>query len=279
VILGYVFTVLATLASGSGSVLESLGVQRAGAYGGTALDLVALRRQYVYFLGIAVDLAGFVCAAAALHRLPLFLVQSALAFSVGVTATISAFMGTRLAGAGWAWLGTGAVGLVMLGVSAEPSPAQPLPPAWRWLLLVMAVPVAVIAWQVRRRDRSWTPPALAFCAGLGFCVIGVSARTLSIPDSTWLLVLEPSSWAILLNGLTAAVVFAMALQRGGATAVAAIMFTTNTVVSSAVGLVYLDDHVRTGFAAVAATGFVLAITGAIRTAHHATAVHPEPSLR
>lgn len=273
-ILGYVFTVMATLASGSGSVLESLGVRRAGAYGGSVMDLAALRRQHVYFLGIAVDLAGFLCAAAALHRLPLFLVQSALAFSVGVTATISAFMGARLPGAGWAWLGIGATGLIMLGVSAKPSPAQPLPPGQGWLLLGVAVLVAAIAWQARRLDRSWAAPVLAFCAGLGFCGVGVSARTLTIPDPMWQLVLEPSPWAMVLNGLAAAVVFAMALQKTGATAVTAIMFTTNTALSSAVGLFYLDDRVRTGFTAVAAIGFVLAITGAIRTAHHASATHP-----
>jgi uncharacterized membrane protein len=85
--------------------------------------------------------------------------------------------------------------------------------------------------------------------------VGVSARTLSVPDSAWRLVLELSLWAIVLNGLAAAVAFAMALQTGGATAVTAIMFTTNTVLSSAIG-------------------FVLAITGAIRTAHHASLAHP-----
>jgi hypothetical protein len=274
VILGYVFTVLATLASGSGSVLESLGIRRAGAYGGSALDLVALRRQYVYFLGIAVDMIGFVCLAAALHRLPLFLVQSALALSVGVTATISAFMGTHLARAGWVWLGIGATGLIMLGVSAQPSPAVPLPPGWRWVLLGMAVPVLAAALYIKRRNPSWAAQALAFCAGLGFCVVGVSARTLSIPDPAWRLVLEPSLWTMVLNGLVAAVAFAMALQKGGATAVTAIMFTTNTTLSSAIGLAYLDDRVRAGFVAVAAIGFVLAITGAIRTAHHASVAHP-----
>jgi uncharacterized membrane protein YedE/YeeE len=61
------------------------------------MDLVNLRRQPVYFLGIAVDMLGFLLAAAALRQLPLFLVQSLLAFSVGVTATISVFVGTRLA--------------------------------------------------------------------------------------------------------------------------------------------------------------------------------------
>src|ERR1041384_7719631 len=96
-VLGYGFAVLAALASGSGSILESVGVRRARAYGGTSQDLVNLRRQPIYFLGVVVDILGFLCAAVALRELPLFLVQSLLAFSVGVTAAISAFMGTRLA--------------------------------------------------------------------------------------------------------------------------------------------------------------------------------------
>ena len=55
-ILGYVFAALAALASGSGSILESLGVRRAGAYGGSATDLIRLRRQGSYFLGLGVEL-------------------------------------------------------------------------------------------------------------------------------------------------------------------------------------------------------------------------------
>jgi hypothetical membrane protein len=180
-----VFAVLATVASGTGSILESLGVRRAGAFGGRTLDLVTLRRQYIYFLGVGVDLVGFVFAAAALHRLPLFLVQSALAFSVGVTATISFFMGTRLADAGWVWLGIGAAGLILLGVSAEPSPARALQSGWRWILLGMAATVAAIALPAPRRNRSWAAPVLAFGAGLGFCVVGISARTLNVPDPVW----------------------------------------------------------------------------------------------
>jgi drug/metabolite transporter (DMT)-like permease len=267
--LGYVFAVLAALASGSGSSLQSMGIRRAGVYGGTSFDLVALRRQWVYLLGLGVDLLGFVFAAAALHRLPLFLVQSLLAFSVGVTATIAAFMGTRLAAAGWVALGIGAAGLILLGVSADPSPARALPPGWHWILLGMAVPVAVIAFYAKRCGRVWATPVLAFSAGLGFSVVGVSARTLNPPDAAWRVILEPSVWAIVLNGLAAAVVFAMALQKGGPTAVTAIMFTTNTALSSLIGLAYLDDRVRAGFATPAVTGFVLAVGGAVGVAHYA----------
>lgn len=269
-IIGYLFAILAALASGSGSILESIGVRRARAYGGTSLDLVNLRRQPVYFLGIAVDLLGFVFAATALRELPLFLVQSLLAFSVGITATISAFLGTRLAPAGWAALGVGALGLVLLGASADPGPAHALPPEWRVFLLAMAIPIAVAGFFVQRRHGFWTAPALAFGAGLGFSAVGVSARTLELPDSPWRLVLEPLAWAILLNALAAALVFAMALQKSGATANTAILFTTNTVLSSLIGLVYLDDRVRPGHSAAAIVGFICAIAGAIITAHYAT---------
>ncbi|SDW28021.1 hypothetical protein SAMN05421504_101144 [Amycolatopsis xylanica] len=269
-ILGYVLALLAALASGSGSVLESIGVRRAGAYGGRALDLVNLRNQSIYFLGIGVDLVGFACAAAALHRLPLFLVQSVLAFSVGVTAVISAFLGARLAPQGWMALGVGAVGLVLLGLSAQPGPARVLPTQWRWALPAMAIVVFAIAYYVRRHDRPWAAQVLAFATGLGFSVVGVSARTLHVPDAKWLLLVEPSVWAMILNGLGAAVAFAMALQKGGATAANAIMFTTNTALSSLIGLVFLDDRVRDGFASFTVAGLVLAMSGAIATAHYAT---------
>jgi len=270
VILGYVFAVLAALASGSGSILESLGVRRASAYGGSSMDLVNLRRQPIYFLGIAVDILGFLLAAAALRQLPLFLVQSLLAFSVGVTATISAIMGTRLAAAGWVTLGVGATGLVLLAVSADPGPARTLPAEWRWFLLAMAVPIGALGFHAQRRNGRWAAQLLALGAGLGFCLVGVSARTLVPPTAVWRLVLEPSVWAVLVNGLTAAVLFAMALQKSGATANTAIMFTTNTALSSLIGVVYLDDRVRDGFTAVAIVGFACAVAGAIATAHYAS---------
>ena len=270
-ILGYLCAALAALASGGGSILESHAVRRAGAFGGTTLDLVRLRGQRSYFLGLGVDVIGFACAAAALQRLPLFLVQSVLAFSVGVTATIAAFLGTRLAPPGWVALAVGAVGLVMLGLSAEPGPARALPSGWRWVLPAMVLPVLAIAWYARRRDGRLAAPLLAFAAGVGFSAVGVSARTLESAGSVWQFLAQPSLWSMALNGLAAAVVFASALQKGGATAVNAVMFTTNTALSSLIGLAYLDDRVRDGFTPVAAVGVVLALGGAIVTAHYATA--------
>ena len=139
-IVGYLLAACAALASGTGSVLESTGIRRAGIFGGTSFDLVTLRKQYVYFLGLCADLTGFVLAAAALRLLPLFRVQSVIAFSVGVTAVISALLGIRLAALGWIALAVGAGGLVLLWLSAEPTPAHTLPAGWGWMLPAAAVP-------------------------------------------------------------------------------------------------------------------------------------------
>lgn len=272
-ILGLLLAVVATVCSGSGSVLESLGVRRAGAYGGRSTDLTRVLRQPMYFLGLGIDLVGFGLAAVALQRLPLFLVQALLAFSVGITAILSAFLGARLAGMGWSALLLGAVGLAMLGVSADLGPGKALPLGWRFVLLFMPIPIAGVAYLARRKGGRWSAQLLAFGAGLGFCVVGVAARTLVIPDPFWRVVFDPSVWALATNGCAAAILFAMSLQRSGATAVTAIMFTTSTALSSLIGVAYLDDHVRPGFAAVAVVGFCCAVIGSIGASHYASLQH------
>ena len=272
-IIGYLLAVLAAFGSGTGSVLESIGIRRAGAFGGDSDDLGRIGRQPLYALGVAIDIGGFVAGAAALHRLPLFLVQSVLAFSVGVTATISVLLGTRLGRMGWTSLGVAAVGLVTLGVSAEPGPARGLPHGWRWIILAIVVPVVLIGFYGSRSESRWAAFLLAFGAGLGFTAVAISARTLHLPKDFLHWLSEPSVWAIVLNGVAATVVFALALQKGTATTVSAVMFTTNTVLPSVIGLTLLGDSIRDGWAVPAGIGFVLAVAGAVSLAH-VTSIHP-----
>lgn len=281
-LIGYFLAALGAIGSGAGSVLESMGVRRAGAYGGNRADLGKVARQPIYWTGILIDIAGFFSAAVALHRLPLFLVQSVLAFSVGITALISRAMGVRMPRPGWWALGVSAIGLVLLGISAEPGRAETLPAVWRVGLLFVALVVGVIVlFAPRIRTAAVRTVATAFGAGLGFAAVAISARTLppvhGLPD----LLGEPAAWAIVINGFAAMVAFARALQLGSATAVSAVLFTTNTVVPATVGFLVLDDRIREGFVAAAAIGFVLAVGGAVLVAHfsqHADAPTPDPEF-
>lgn len=274
-IVGYVLALVAALGSGTGSVMESVGIRRAGAFGGDSDDFGRIGRQPLYFTGVAIDILSFVAGAAALHRLPLFLVQSVLAFSVGVTATISAIMGTRLGRMGWISLGVAATGLVTLGLSAEPGAAHALPPGWRWIILGMVVPVCLIGFYGSRSGSRWGAAALAFGAGLGFTAVAVSARTLHLPHEFLHWFGDPSVWAIILNGVAATAVFALALQKGTATTMSAVMFSTNTVLPSVIGLTLLGDSIRDGWAVPAGFGFVLAISGAVALAHFSAVPRPQ----
>ncbi len=265
---GYLLAALGAIGSGTGSVLESVGVRRAGAFGGESDALRRVARQPVYWTGVGVDIVAFLCSAVALHHLPLFLVQSVMACSIAVTALISAALGAPLTRRGWLALAGAALGLVLVALSARPGDAHPLPTVWSWLLLGVCPVVVVIGWYGDELAHRWAAPLLAFGAGLGFTAVAVSARSLPAIHSVGGLLREPAAWSIAANGLAASVVFAHALQKGGATTVAAVMFTTNTVVPSAIGLAVLGDSIRSGFLGAGIAGFLLSVGGAVALAHY-----------
>ncbi len=275
---GLTFAVLAAVFSGTGSILQSLGVKRAGTADGAAEGVADLRKQPLYFAGLACDILGFVCSATALSRLPLFFVQSVVAASVGVTALISVLMGKRLGRAAWFALGTAGAGLVMLAVSAAPGPSTPLPAIWHWPMLLAVIPVSGVAFAGYQVERRWSAPILALAAGLCFAAVAVSARTLHLPDPVWRIILEPAAWAIAVNGGAAAVLFVLALQRGTVTTVTGVVFTTQTVVPSTIGFLVLGDQVRPGLALLALIGFLLAVGGAVALARFSAEHWSRPDL-
>ena len=108
-IIGLVAALAAAVAFGVASVLQAVGARRQeGAVG--AGFLLRLVRSLPFVAGLALDGVGFVATVVALRVLPLFVVESAVASSVGVTALVAArFLGARL-------LRPERVALVVLGV-------------------------------------------------------------------------------------------------------------------------------------------------------------------
>lgn len=273
-ILGFLCVVLAAVLSGAGSVLESVGTRKAavaagdGAAGDRPPATREVARQPLYWIGIVIDLSGFVAAAAAMQYLPLFLVQACVASSVGVTALLSRFwLGTRMT----TWSRSSLVimvgGLIALAVSAQPGQVPPLPWVWTWIPLFWALPtgaLAVVAY--RARTPKMTSALLALAAGSGYSAVAVAARSLDIPREGWSALADPNLFAVVVNGLLATVLFAGALQRGNVTTVSAINYVTETVLPSVVGLTFFHESVRSGLAGVAIAGFVMAVGGAVAVA-------------
>mgnify|MGYP000944861600 CR=1 FL=1 len=265
-LVGLTLAVLASLGSGAGSAVEAIGVRRARQRATGQAEVGALLREPVYFVGLTVDLLGFAFTVLALQVLPLYLVQAIVASSVAVTAVILAAMGRPLDRVGWIALGGSLCGLVLLGLSSQPHEVPPLAPGWYWLLLGLALPIAGLAAVATRLKGIVSVVLLAFGAGLCFSLVAVAARSLDVPEPLWRAVIDPALWTIVVNGVLGTALFAMALQRGRVTVVAAVSYTTSTVVPSVIGLVFLGDQVRSGFALVATAGFLVAVSGAVALA-------------
>jgi drug/metabolite transporter (DMT)-like permease len=248
-------------------VLQSVAARKEES--GNGLDprlLVRLSRSVPYVSGLGLDLAAFLASLVALRTLPLFLVQSAVAASVGVTAVIAAAIGVRLQGREIASLVILGAGLLLLASSALPEQGRPLPLGVRWGLLACAVVLGAAGALAGRYSGPSSAHALAVLAGLAFTVVAVTARSLTVPSTQWHVLADPGLWAILALGGLGMLLFTTALQRGSVTSATALTFAVETIVPAGVGLAFLGDSTRPGFAPVAAVGFVLTIAGSLALA-------------
>jgi drug/metabolite transporter (DMT)-like permease len=271
--LGLLGAFVAAVAYGSATILQAIGVRRLAALPPRTPLLQRVRAVWPYAAGLALDAAGFLASIVALRTLPLFLVESAVASSVAVTAVLSVLvLHVALQAREVVALGAVALGLVALAAAAEEGPARSPGTATGWWLLGWAVVVGLmLALGVTDRHRGRAVVVLSLGAGLGFGGVGVAARVIEVPEPWWHLAGDPTLWALLAHAALATVCYAVALARGRVTTVAALTFAAETTVPAAIGLVWLGDGVRPGWGPVALTGFAVTLAGCITLAGRAEA--------
>jgi drug/metabolite transporter (DMT)-like permease len=269
VILALVGAFGAAILYGVGTVLQAEGLRRSARSTATTL-WGRIEAGWLYAVGLALDGAGFLASVAALRSLPLFIVESAVASSVAVTAILAGiFLGGRLDRPTVLALVVVGIGLIGLAAGAVEGPAKTLGGSAATLLLVLTVPTAVLGLIGYRMSAARGVALLAVVAGLGFGGAGVAARTLNL--NGWKVLTDPVAWALVVYGVLALAAFGLALQRGSVTVVAAVTFSIETVVPAAVGLIWLGDQVRDGFVWLTVLGFVCTLGGSVRLARFAAA--------
>lgn len=263
-VVSWVAAFVACLSYGVATVLQSVGARRAAATGTAGVSgVLGIFTQLPYLAGLVLDTVGFVGSVVALRQLPLFLVEAVIAASVGVTAVGAALRGEKLAGRDWGALGVLITGLLLLSLSASPAAARATPRAQDWLILGLAlVPLAVGLLGYKLAGRV-SVALLSVAAGLSFGGVATAARAMSSDPISIGLLANPLLWAILAYGPLGITLFAVALQRGKATVVAATTFVIQVVVPSTIGLLVFGDGVAPGRTLFAVAGFACAIGGTI----------------
>ncbi len=273
--LGLISAIAAAVLYGVGSILEAVAASRVP----TAENLdprfmIRMIKQVPYLAGLACDGVAFLIALVAMHYLPLFFVEAVIAGSVGVTAILAVlFLHARLSPLEIGGLVGLMVGLVLLAISAQDSPARPLPHLGQWALLAATILIPIITVLCMKFAGNRTGVALAILSGVSFSGLGVAGRTLEFPASLAAAIQDPALWSVIIYGALGLFLFAAALQRAPVTAVTALVFGIETTLPALLGIMLLGDRARHGFDLVAVGGFVLAVTGALLLARQA-----EPSI-
>lgn len=261
-VLSWFGAIVACVGYGVSSVLQSVAAKRSAAVVGlTGLALII--KQVPYLLGLMADSVAFLGNLVAVRELPLFLVQSIIAGSVGITALIASLRGAHLSWKDWTSLAVLGIGLVLLSVTAVPTAAARISLADDRIILVSAAVPAVLGFiGFRMQGR---PSAIVMCcaAGLGFTGVAVAARAIADDPFSWSLLIAPLLWAIIVHGAVAIGFFTIALQRDAVTLVTAITFVIEVLVPSLIGIALFGDAIEPGRMPFAVAGFLLAIGGAV----------------
>ncbi|WP_206776163.1 hypothetical protein [Streptomyces sp. DSM 110735] len=270
----------AAVCFGTATVLQAVAARAAGEAGGQgggeAALLLRAVRQWRYAAGLALDGLGFVFQILALRSVPIYAVGAALAASLAVTAVVAArLLRVRLSGAEWAAVGVVCAGLAMLALASGAEGERGGPSWLRYALFGTAAGVLLLGAVGGRLSGRPRALLLGLGAGCGFGVVEVAVRLVNSLDPYDLLT-DPALYALLLGGGAAFLLLTSALQRGSVTTATAGMVLGETLGPAAVGVLWLGDRTRAGFAPLAVLGFVVAVAGALALARFGEAPGAEP---
>jgi hypothetical protein len=234
-----------------------------------------LGQHKAYLFGIGFQFAGFALAFLARRDLPLFLVQSAVAAGLGVTAVLGVLV------LKWRLPGTEVVMLVLLGVglagliiAAEPMPSRPMGTLGVLLLSIALLAIGVGGFFAVRLHGAPGSVVLGLLAGLAFGAAAVASRPLaSVHVLDGFFLADPLLYLLVGHSVVGQLLLGLAMQRGSTTAAVAAMDAAAAVPAAVVGLLFLGDAIHPGREWMAGLGFVTTLVAVIGLSFYAEPQH------
>ncbi len=285
---GWYFLAAMVVAYGVANLLQSVAAANTDLHHAFSPRLLwRLGQHKAYLIGVGCQFVGFALAFLARRDLPLFLVQSAVAAGLGVTAVLGvAVLKWKLPGTEIALLALLGMGLAGLIVSAEPNPSRRLGTAGVVLLAVALLAIGGTGFFAVRLHGSHGSVVLGSLAGLAFGAAAVASRPLASVHRLDLFLSDPLLYLLIGHSIVGQLLLGMAMQRGSTTAAVAAMDAAAAVPAAAIGLLFLGDGIHAGREWVAGLGFVGTLVAVIGLSfyaepqhhHHVAGRHRSPML-
>ncbi len=262
-------------AYGVANLLQSVAAARTDLHHGFhPMLLLRLGRHKSYLIGVACQFGGFALAFFARRDLPLFLVQSAMAAGLGVTALLGVLiLKWRLPRTELALLVLLAVGIAALVLAAKPAPSRQLGTAGVAGLVAVLGVLAVVGFFAVRLHGAPGSVALGALSGVAFGAAAVASRPLASAASLPEFFTDPLSYLLIAHSLVGQLLLGLAMQRGSTTAAVAAMDAAGAVPAALVGLLFLGDGVWPGREWLVAAGFVVTLGSVIGLSFFAEPQH------
>jgi hypothetical protein len=278
------YLALCVVSYGFANFLQAHAVSRVAVHTGQdpAL-LLRLATHKTYLAGVICQFIGFVFAFLARADLPLFLVQTAAAAGLGVTALLGVvLLKWRLPHAEMVLLGTLALGLTGLIISAERSPSHELRTGEIIALASGVLVIGAIGLFTTRLRGAPGSVALGALAGLCFGAAAVASRPLANIHTLTVFLTDPLLYVLVAYAAVGQLLLGLAMQRGSTTAAVASMDAAAVIPAALIGLLLLGDRIEPGLEWLAAAGFVLTLGSILGLTRYAEpqpghSAHPEPT--
>jgi drug/metabolite transporter (DMT)-like permease len=279
---GWFFLAAAIATYGLANFLQAVAARRVDVHRSLHPSLLLrLVLHKTYLIGLGCQILGFICAFFARRDLPLFLVQTAVAAGLGVTAILGVLLlKWRHPPAEIALLIILGIGLAALIVSAQRSPSKPLGTLEIVGLAIAVIVIGVLGRLAARLHGSPGSVALGALAGVAFGAVAVASRPLANTESVVGFVSSPLLYILVAHAVVGQLLLGLAMQRGSATAAVASMDAASAIPAALIGLFLLGDRITPGLEWLAGFGFVAALGAVIGLTRYAEPqIHPSEQPR
>jgi drug/metabolite transporter (DMT)-like permease len=226
--------------------------------------LLKLGKQSPYVAGLILDSFAGVFTLIAVNRLPLFLVQAVIASSVVLTAYMERFyLKRRLRLRTYLASFVVVIGLGVLALASHGEPAVAASTNVKDVVILLPIIMVLIGGLAVKLNGKLSSALLAALSGICFGLVSVAGRQLVYPHPVWLVLKDPLIWALVAYGILGVFFFTAALQRTLATITNGIMLSTQTLIPTIVGVMFLGDTPRNGLWSLVWTGCVLVASSCV----------------